>query len=85
MAVANYLALFDPSIVIFGGGVSRSGDLLFKPFHESLNQYILHPRYLDGLIITQAALGDDAGLLGARALAELKSAEIETNASQTKS
>jgi len=72
IAVANYLVIFDPSIIIFGGGVSRAGDLLFKPFMESLNRHILHPRYLEDLIIAQAALGDDAGLLGARALAELK-------------
>jgi glucokinase len=73
IAVANYLAILDPSIVIFGGGVSQVGDLLFKPFEESLHKHILHPRYLEGLVITKAALGDDAGLLGARALAELKS------------
>jgi glucokinase len=73
LAVANYLAIFDPSIVIFGGGVSQAGDLLFKPFEESLHKHILHPHYLENLIITKAALGDDAGLLGARALAELKS------------
>jgi glucokinase len=71
IAVANYLATFDPSILIFGGGVSRSGDLLFKPFRESLEKHIFHPHYLDDLIITKAALGDDAGLLGALALARL--------------
>ena len=71
MAVANYLAIFDPSILIFGGGVSQVGDLLFKPFEESLRKHIFHPHYLDNLVITKAALGDDAGLLGALALARL--------------
>jgi glucokinase len=70
IALANYLALFDPSIVVFGGGVARAGDLLFKPMEESLRKHVLHPRYLEGLVIARAALGDDAGLLGARALAE---------------
>lgn len=73
IAVANYLAIFDPSILIFGGGVSQVGDLLFKPFRESLHKYTFHPHYLDDLIITKAALGDDAGLLGALALARLRS------------
>jgi glucokinase len=73
MAVANYLAIFDPSILIFGGGVSQVGDLLFKPFEESLRKYVFHPHYLDNLTITKAALGDDAGLLGAFALARMKS------------
>lgn len=71
IAVANYLAIFDPSILVFGGGVSQVGDLLFKPFKESLYQHVFHPHYLDNLVITRAALGDDAGLLGALALARL--------------
>jgi len=71
IAVANYLAIFDPSILVFGGGVSQVGDLLFKPFEESLRKHVFHPHYLDNLVITRAALGDDAGLLGALALARL--------------
>jgi len=71
MAVANYLVTFDPSILIFGGGVSQVGDLLFNPFKESLNEHVIHTHYLDNLTITTAALGDDAGLLGALALARL--------------
>ena len=74
IAVANYLAIFDPSVLIFGGGVSQVGDLLFKPFKESLREHTFHPHYLDDLVITKAALGDDAGLLGALALARMKSA-----------
>ncbi len=72
IAVANFLAIFDPSIVVFGGGVSQVGDLLFKPFEESLRRHVFHPHYLDDLVITKAALGDDAGLLGALALAGMK-------------
>ena len=72
IAVANFLAIFDPSIVVFGGGVSQVGDLLFKPFNESLRKHVFHPHYLDELVITKAALGDDAGLLGALALAGMK-------------
>jgi glucokinase len=73
IAVANYLAIFDPSILVFGGGVSQVGELLFKPFEESLRKHTFHPHYLDRLVITRAALGDDAGLLGALALAHMKS------------
>jgi glucokinase len=71
MAVANFLAIFNPSIIVFGGGVSQAGDLLFKPFEDSLRKRIFHPHYLDDLVITKAALGDDAGLLGALALARM--------------
>lgn len=72
IAVANYLHSFDPSIVILGGGVSMSGALLRVPFEASLKKRVFHPRYLEGLVIAQAELGDDAGLLGALALARLK-------------
>lgn len=71
IAVANYLAIFDPSILVFGGGVSQVGDLLFKPFEASLRKHVFHPHYMDDLKISKAALGDDAGLLGALALARL--------------
>ena len=73
IAVANYLTIFDPSILIFGGGVSQAENLLFKPFEESLRKHIFHPHYLDNLVITRAGLGDNAGLLGALALARMKS------------
>jgi glucokinase len=71
IAVASFLHTFDPSIVVFGGGVSSAGPLLFDPFHASLKQRVFHPRYLEGLKIEMAALGDDAGLLGALALAQI--------------
>ena len=74
IGVANYLHIFDPSIVIFGGGVASSGSLIFEPFEVSLHKHVIHPYYLKGLVITQAELGDDAGLLGALALAKLKAA-----------
>ncbi|MCC7117678.1 MAG: ROK family protein [Anaerolineales bacterium] len=73
IAVASFLHTFDPSIVIFGGGVSQVGDLLFKPFHASLQNRVFYPRYLEGVTFTNAALGDNAGLLGALALARMMS------------
>jgi glucokinase len=72
IGVANFLHIFNPSIVIFGGGVSQSGPLLFDSFDSSLKEHVIHPRYLEDLTIARAELGDDSGLLGARALAELK-------------
>ncbi len=71
IGVASFLHIFDPSIVIFGGGVSQSGPLLFEPFETSLKKHVFNPHYLDNLAITTAALGDDAGLLGALARAQM--------------
>ncbi len=72
IGVASFLHIFNPSVLIFGGGVSMSGDLLFKPFRASLKEHIFGHTYLDNLKITTAELGDDAGLLGALALVEMK-------------
>jgi glucokinase len=68
-AVADFLHIFNPSILIFGGGVSQSGSLLFDPMKQTLAKSIMDPAYLENLEITTARLGDDAGLLGALAQA----------------
>jgi glucokinase len=68
-ALADWLHLFNPTIVIFGGGVSFSGPLLLDSVRTSLEKHVMDRSYLQDLVITNAALGDDAGLLGALALA----------------
>jgi glucokinase len=74
-ATADFLHMFNPSIVIFGGGVSFSGALLLDPVKDTMRRHIMDESYLDGLVITTAKLGDDAGLLGALAQAHIKLAE----------
>ncbi len=69
MALANYLHIFNPTLIILGGGVSRSGDLIFEPIRAALQKYVIAPEYLQDLKVTTAELGDDAGLYGALALA----------------
>ena len=69
LAIANYLMIFNPSIVILGGGVSQSCDLLLDPIRKTVNEAVLSDHYREDLVITLAALGDDAGLYGALALA----------------
>ncbi len=73
-ALADYLHIFNPTVVVIGGGVSLSGKLLMDPLCESLKKHVLTRHYLDRLTTVPAALGDDAGLMGALALArELES------------
>jgi glucokinase len=71
-AVADFLHIFNPSIIIFGGGVSQSGALLFDPMKQAMVEHVMEPAYLVDLQIATAKLGDDAGLLGALAQAILK-------------
>jgi glucokinase len=69
VAIADYLHIFNPTAVIIGGGVSRSGSHLMKPLKIALHEHILCPQYLDNLVLTTTTLGDDVGLMGALALA----------------
>lgn len=70
IGLANYLHIFNPSLVILGGGVSRSGPAFYEPLRASLKQHVLRPEFSDNLVLTTAALGDDVGLLGTLVLAQ---------------
>jgi glucokinase len=72
LGVVNYLHIFNPSAVIFGGGVASVGDLLFGPVKEMMPKLIYSPTYLEGLHFAMAELGDDVGLLGCLALTRME-------------
>ena len=74
-ATADFLHMFNPSIVILGGGVSFSGALILDPIKDSMCRHVMDKAYLDGLEFTTAKLGDDAGLLGSLAQAHIKLSE----------
>jgi glucokinase len=78
LAVADFLHIFNPTIIIFGGGVSRSGSLLFNPVQAALEHSLMTPAYLQDLKITEALLGDDTGLLGALAYARMQMGDQST-------
>jgi glucokinase len=65
-AAVNLAHLLLPEVIVLGGGVSRTGDLLLTPVRDWLARY--GPSDLPAPIeVTLAALGDDAGLVGAAA------------------
>lgn len=67
--LASLLHAFNPSIVIFGGGVSMLGDVILDPVRAAVRQYAMSEAYWRSCSIVLAALGDDAGLVGAGVLA----------------
>jgi predicted NBD/HSP70 family sugar kinase len=71
IGVASFLRSFDPSIIVFGSGVSQVGSLLFDSFNASLKRRVFHPRYLEHLEIEMAALG--ARTLAEQSLQSIKS------------
>jgi glucokinase len=70
IAIADYLHIFNPSVVIIGGGVSQSGVAFFGPLRTAVSEHVLSKKYLENLTLTASALGDDVGLMGALALAQ---------------
>ena len=71
VALSDLLHVFNPSAIIIGGGVSQTGPLLLKPMLEAMQNHVMNPGYLEDLVLRQAAFGDDAGLMGALALARI--------------
>jgi glucokinase len=67
--LASLLHAFNPSIVICGGGVSMLGDVILDPIRAAVRQYAINEAYWRSCPIVLAALGDDAGLIGAGVLA----------------
>jgi glucokinase len=62
--VANLAHLYSPEVIVVGGGLGLTSDLLHDPLREALDVY--GPRELPKPIaVVRAELGDDAGLAGA--------------------
>jgi len=64
IAVASTLAAVGPSKIVIGGGVAQAGDLLLEPIRQTVRErfFIVPTKEYE---IVQAALGADAGLIGA--------------------
>ncbi|MGL5175461.1 MAG: ROK family protein [Cetobacterium sp.] len=62
--LATLIYIFNPSLIVIGGGVSKQGDFLKDIFQKSLEQKVMK-NYLDILQIKMAERGNDAGMLGA--------------------
>ncbi len=66
--IVNLLHLFNPEIIVVGGGVANLGDLLFKPMRKAIEDYSIAEAYWRDLIITTPDLGEDVSIVGAAAL-----------------
>ena len=65
--IASVAAVCDLDLVIIGGGVAKAGPVLFDPLHAALRNYA-GLDFISGLRVVPAALGGEAGLIGAAAL-----------------
>jgi predicted NBD/HSP70 family sugar kinase len=70
-AVAAVTSVLDPELVVLGGGIGRNGDLLIAPMERQLRKLLRMPP--PPLMVS--ALGDDAVVLGALAIALARARE----------
>ena len=76
VALSGLANIFDPEVIVLGGGVMAAGELLLAPAREELRRRALPPQ--NETPVRAAALGIDAGMIGAAMLAadELAAAAV---------
>lgn len=67
IGIASAAALCDLSVVVLGGGVVQAGPLVLEPLRAALREHAVMGFTRD-LPVVPAALGQEAGLVGAAAL-----------------
>ncbi len=71
VALSGVVNVFNPQVVVIGGGVSLAGDILLKSIRRSIKKHAMD--FLkDKVKVKKALLGNDAGVLGAALLAKEK-------------
>jgi glucokinase len=67
--IAGLVNVLDPQVVVVGGGAIAAGDLLLEPARRSFAATVEGPDARPAVPIVPAELGNDAGVVGAAALA----------------
>ncbi|GAB7388955.1 ROK family transcriptional regulator [Bacillaceae bacterium] len=67
IAIANAINLFNPQLVVIGGGVAQAGEMLLEPLIQTaMNRALEVPAR--AVKILPSKLGEDAGVIGAAVL-----------------
>jgi glucokinase len=69
VGIATAVTLFDPQVVVVGGGLARAADLLLGPAAASMREFVFGRRFRTLPPVVVARLGPDAGIVGAGTLA----------------
>ena len=67
--IASLVAVLDPAVVVVGGGLSETGELLLRPTRAAMAANITGRGHRPEVQLRQATLGNQAGLVGAADLA----------------
>lgn len=68
VAISSFVNIFNPEVVVVGGGVIAAGELLLGPAREEMGSRALPPSR-DVVRVVAARFGIEAGMIGAAALA----------------
>jgi glucokinase len=68
LVCAGYVNIFNPDVIVIGGGVAQSGDLLLGPARKSMKERAMPPSQ-KGVRLVTAELGPAAAAIGAGLLA----------------
>jgi glucokinase len=68
VGIANAVNIFNPEVVVIGGGVIAAGDMLLEPARQVVARRALSPSK-DVVRIVPARFGTESGMLGAAILA----------------
>lgn len=71
VGIASLVNIFNPELVVVGGGAAEAGELLLEPARRTVAERALQPQR-DEVRIAAAHHGPDAGVLGAAALAVIE-------------
>ncbi len=63
--LANYVNIFQPEILVIGGGICKEGETLLAPLRDILNQETYMVKEEGKCRLMKAQLGNDAGIIGA--------------------
>jgi glucokinase len=69
--IAEIAAVLDPGSYVIGGGVSEAGDLLLGPARQQFTAHLMGTDVRPHAAVIAAALGNEAGVVGAAELARL--------------
>jgi glucokinase len=72
-ALTGFANVFEPDVIVVGGGVMAAGELLLEPARRELRARALPP--MNRTPVVAAELGPDAGMIGAAALARIELGE----------
>jgi glucokinase len=67
VALSGIANVFEPDVIVVGGGVMAAGDLLLEPAREELRARALPP--MNQTKVVAAELGAEAGMIGAATMA----------------